>query len=247
VVVVRKYVVLVLTALTLAAAACDAPPPTQADVASPAPDATAASATLVAAATAGLVPEGLVVSTATPDVSEAFPPEAAAAMLSQEPKLDAIISAVAAQDVDALLSAFDWEPGVCSGLRGSAICHQYQGATVHTIRVGPTTEYASESVIRDYLGPLFVEPPLALKLAVQSRPEPWRYVLGFEGPSKFTGFSPLASADSEIAGIRVDVDLSQAQPVVHFDLLTETWTATSAGRALIDRAPEDYRLLLFTE
>jgi hypothetical protein len=124
VVVMRKYVVLVLTALMLAATACDAPPATRADVASPTPDATAARATLVAAATAGLVPEGLVVSTATPDLSEALPAEAAAAILSQEPKLDAVISAIAAQDVDALLSTFDWEPGVCSGLRGSAICHQ---------------------------------------------------------------------------------------------------------------------------
>jgi len=88
---------------------------------------------------------------------------------------------------------------------------------------------------------------LALKLAVQSRPEPWRYVLGFEGPPKFAGFGPLASADSEVVGVRVDVDLSQAQPVVHFDLLTETWTATRVGRELIDTAPEDYRLLLFTE
>jgi len=244
----RKYVVLVLTALMLAATACDAPPATRADVASPPPDATTvARATLVAAATAGLVPEGLIVSTATPDLSEALPKEAAAAILSQEPKLDAVISAISAQDVDALLSTFDWEPGVCSGLRGSAICHQYQGASASTIRVGPTTEYASAAVIRDYLVPLFAEPPLALKLAVQSRPEPWRYVLGFEGPPKFAGFGPLASADSEVVGVRVDVDLSQAQPVVHFDLLTETWTATRVGRELIDTAPEDYRLLLFTE
>jgi len=244
----RKYVVLVLTTLMLAATACDAPPATRADVASPAPDATTvARATLVAAATAGLVPEGLIVSTATPDLSEALPKEAAAAILSQEPKLDAVISAISAQDVDALLSTFDWEPGVCSGLRGSAICHQYQGASASTIRVGPTTQYASAAVIRDYLVPLFAEPPLALKLAVQSRPEPWRYVLGFEGPPKFAGFGPLASADSEVTGVRVDVDLSQAQPVVHFDLLTETWTATRVGRELIDTAPEDYRLLLFTE
>lgn len=243
----RKYVVLVLMALMLAATACDAPPATRAGMASPTPDATAARATLVAAATAGLVPEGLVVSTATPDLSEALPSEAAAAILSEEPKLDTVISAIAAQDVDALLSTFDWEPGVCSGLRGSAICHQYQGASASTIRVGPTTEYASAAVIRAYLEPLFAEPPLALKLAVQSRPEPWRYVLGFEGPPKFAGFGPLASADSEVVGVRVDVDLSQAQPVVHFDLLTETWTATSVGRELIETAPEDYQLLLFTE
>ncbi|MEX0750344.1 MAG: hypothetical protein WD359_05995, partial [Dehalococcoidia bacterium] len=238
--------VLVMLMMAALASACEAPPPSQAGVTTPTPNPTEARATLVAAATAGLVPEGLVVSTATPDLGEALPPDAAAAMLSQEPALDAIISAIAAQNVDALLATFNWEPRICSGLRGSAICQRYEGASVNTIRVGPTTEYASEAVIREYVEPLLTEPPLALKLAVQSRPEPWRYVVGFAGPPKFTGFAPLASADSQIAGIRLDIDLSQVQPVLHFDLLTEGG-ATQAGREIIDYAPADYRLLLFTE
>jgi hypothetical protein len=245
----RKFVVLaMLLMLALLAGACDGATESRADARSPTPNITRVSASFAAAATTGLVPEGAAASTATPDLSEALPPDAAAAVLSQEPKLDAVISAVAAQDVDALLATFDWEPRVCSGLRGSAICHIYAGASVNTIRVGPTTEYASEAVIRDYVEPLFVATPLALKLAVQSRThESWRYVLAFEGPPRFVGFSPLASADSRIAGIRLDINLSQAQPVVHFDLLTDTWTATRVGRELIDSAPEDWKLLLFTE
>lgn len=245
----RMFVVLgLMLMLALSALACGGAPPSRADGPTPTPNATEARATLVAATTAGIVPDGVIASTATPDLSEALPPDAAAVVLSQEPKLAAIISAVATQDADALLAMFDWEPRVCSGLRGSAICHRYEGASVSTVRVGPTTEYASEAVIRDYVEPLFVATPLALKLAVQSHThESWRYVLGFEGPPRFIGFSPLASADSRMIGIRLDIDLSQSQPVVHFDLLTDTWTATRAGRELIDDAPEDWKLLLFTE
>jgi hypothetical protein len=237
-------ILLALVILPALLAGCDGADTSQAD--GPDVEATAARATLVTAATAGLVPEGLVVSTATPDLSEALPPDGAVAILSLEPTLDTIISAVAARDAGALLATFDWQPRVCSGVRGSAICDDYDGARVDTIAVGPTTEFASGSVVRRYVDQLLAEPPPSLQLVVQSRNEPWRYVLGFEGAAKFTGFAPLASADSRIAGMRLVVDLSQAHPIVHFDLLA-AGGATAAGRELIDGAPDDYRLLLFSE
>jgi len=80
------------------------------------PDATstAGRATIEAAATAGLVPDGVVISTATPDLSESLERDDALARLHAEPAVSLAIDAVAANDVRALVDLVRFEEMPCN-------------------------------------------------------------------------------------------------------------------------------------
>jgi hypothetical protein len=212
-------------------------------------DATAARATLEAAATAGLVPEGIVISTPTPDLRDALPPDAAATMLAEDQRLDALLSAVAANDVDGLLRLFDWETRRCGEGRAGPSCDAgvAPGTEVPTINAGSDTFYVSEATVRRYLEQIMRGTPLTLRFAAQWRTEPQRLMFAFDGPAKMIGEGPLASADSELSGVALSIDMRATSPVVHFDLLSATWSAVDAGLELERNSNGDLRIITLAQ
>jgi hypothetical protein len=218
--------------------------------AGPPSDPTAARATLEAAATAGLVPEGIIISTPTPDLREALPPDAAATMLAEDQRLDALLSAVAANDVDGLLALFDWQTRTCgTGGRAGPPCDAgvAPGTEVGTILAGGDTFYVTEATIRRYLARVMSGTTLALRFAGQWRAEPQRLVLGFDGPAKMAGEPPIGSADADVTGVLVTADVRATRPVVHFDLLTTTWGAIDAGLELERNSNGELRIITLAQ
>jgi hypothetical protein len=213
-------------------------------------EATAARATLEAVATAGLVPEGLIVSTATPDLRDAVPPDAASTMLAQDRRIDALLSAIEANDVDGVLSQFDWQTRTCgAGGRGAPACEPNvaAGTDVPTLNTGIDTFYVSEATLRRYLARVMRGTPLALRFAGQRRSSPEQLTLAFDGPSKMRGELPLADDDADLSGFMLGLDLTRERPVVHFDVLSTEWSAVDAGLEMERYSDGDLRILTIAD
>lgn len=199
--------------------------------------ATAARATLVAAATAGLVPHGLVIATATPDLRAARTPAEAAAALRADPRFDAVFAAVERGDVDAFLALLDLRPVPCG--RDETPC----APEVPKLSVGPTSFYVSAAALRRPLSVLLPGRPLALHFASQSGSNPQRYTLVFEGPPKGNVMAPFGDPAEALGGLVVDIDLAAQKPITHLDFISGGGSALSYAYDLIRNT--DQRILVF--
>lgn len=149
--------------------------------------ATAARATVEAAATAGLLPGGLVISTPTPDTHplNKLTPEATRDRLAQEPTLVPLFRALDQRDVDALLDEFDWHAIGCGGRLTPACAPEVERGTQLAAISAGTESWATRDNARSALGPLLRAMDSSIPAFVaQSQSEPERYWLGFEAATQ---------------------------------------------------------------
>lgn len=241
----RCAVVVAIFALILSA--CGANHDPAAEAAAPGtPDATAARATLIAMATAGLVPDGLVIATATPDLRAAMTPDEASVRLSSDPKIGALLTAIAQNDVDGFLALIDWKPWRCGG-RGDDGCPAgvAPGTPLPKINTGGDTFYVSVSTLRPYVERLMRGSVMTLRYASQGTEDQSKHLLGFDGPAKGAGFPPMVDASSALTGLFLGVDASAANPVQHIDIVTEGMSVAWFGIQTAD--PASQRILTFAE
>jgi len=197
-------------------------------------------------ATAGLVPEGLVIATATPDLHEAMTPDEATVRLSEDRQLGALLAAIEHNDVDAFMALVDWTPWACGG-RGDDGCPPgvAVGTLLPKINSGPDTFYVSASTLRPYIERLMQGPAMRLRYASQGTVERTTYLLGFAGSAKGPGFLPLTDTDARLTGLFLRIDTSAPQPVQHIDVVIEGMNVAWSGIEAAD--PRTQRILTFVE
>lgn len=178
-------------------------------------------------------PPGIKAPTPTPDRRGAVPPDEAAARLSRNPNIGAVVSAVQRGDVDSLLALVDWQPQRC-GLRGTDLCPD--GVQPYTelpmIDAGfPVPFWVTAETLRPTLNLLLRGEPLTLRVALQSRRDPRQYQVAFAGPPKGPGVHPLAAPTASLTGLYLVLDASRDRPITWVYPLSEQWPATSQAFA----------------
>jgi hypothetical protein len=200
-------------------------------------------ATIEAAATAGLLPEGVVISTATPDLDDALPAQDAIdAMSVADPRLGGVLASMQSGFESGIVDLFDWEEGPCDQSRAGPVCVEGTppGEDVKYIQAGPVTFFVQDEIILEYLRRLGEAGGLEPRLVMRDNADPTNYRMWFTGGTPFTGYPPLASDDSQIAGVMLAVDLDRAAPIVAFDLLTDLFDP-----AQVASGASDYTILLY--
>lgn len=198
--------------------------------------ATAVRATVAAAATAGIVPDGLVIATSTPDLDTAnrLRPSDLRERLAQYRGIAAIFRAIDAHDAAALLAAFNWQDEGCGG-RGTEAC---------PVGVNPGTQYPMIRAGTDWMVTADTLRPAAealvdagaastLSLVAQSQEQPAHYVFAYD-LNHVTLVPPTGDNAIAVGGMVLDVDASSAHPVRALEL-------TSRYPAALESAMERVR------
>ncbi|HZP57220.1 MAG TPA: hypothetical protein VFC53_06665 [Dehalococcoidia bacterium] len=211
--------------------------------------ATAARATVEAAATAGLLPEGLVVSTPTPDLHAAneLSPAELRARLSQDAKLGRLFDAVEARDVDGTLAEFDWQLAGCGG-RLTAPCPPgvAAGTPLRSIRAG-TDASASEATVRELLERLLPSAGAGPAVILQSQVEPAQYVLAYRAVGDVAMPSTFGDPSTSVGAMLFYVDARAAHAVQTFSLSEAFTSAREFALMLAGDSGYDLLPLLFVE
>jgi hypothetical protein len=180
-----------------------------------------------AAATAGLVPDGLVISTPTPDLHAAnkSSPEVLRDQLAREPGIAAIFGAIEGHDADALLATFDWQAEGCGG-HGTETCPPgvSLGTTFPMIRAG-TDWMVTESTLRAAVEALVGSAsPARLTLIAQSQSEQTHYVFAYE-LTQAALIPPTGDNAIAASGVLFDIDATAARPVRSLEVVSAQYPA----------------------
>jgi hypothetical protein len=111
---------------------------------------------------------------------------------------------------------------------------------VKYINAGAVTLYVQDAIVLNYLEQLTDGAMLETRLVLRDRVDPTSYRMWFSGGAAFAGYPPLASADSQIDGVRVALDLDRPAPIVWFDLLQEGFDPAAEASGA-----DDYVVLLY--
>jgi len=213
--------------------------------------ATAARATLVAAATAGLVPDGLVIATATPDTHllNKLTPDGLRDKLARDPKLAGLFRAIEARDPEAMLDEFDWKETGCGGrLTPSCAPGATPGAPVEIISTGDDGS-ASRADVRTVLESLLRVMPSVPQFVAQSQSEPERYLIGFDANADTGARMPSWGGDpaTTIGGVLLFIDTRAARPVQLLRLEPPYPAMLREATSLVAGSRGDMLMLLTTQ
>jgi hypothetical protein len=208
------------------------------------PDAasTVARATLEAAATAGDVPEGVVVSTATPDLSSALALDDAIARLHAEPAVSLAIDAALSRNPRQLIGLVNFEEMPCN--RRDVACPAPGDGSIAAVDVGDSVSFfVPEEELRRTLERVMRGGELEVRYGARSRVDTDRYVVVVEGEPREAGVLPVTDDDARLTGMVLYVRAGSEDPPI--ERVTFLQEGSSAIARAYGDAPPDETIILF--